>query len=92
MDKYGIGYKSQPVKFLSELDNNTKEIIIRKIEWLTKNIHNVIHRRLKTTKLFSLHSGQYRIIYGIDSKNKTITIEIIDKHDDAYHKLRKYDV
>jgi len=40
---------------------------------------------------FSLHCGQYRIPYLWDRESKTIIIEIVARHDEAYRKLKRYE-
>jgi len=39
---------------------------------------------MRGTRHFSLHSGQYRVLYLWDRTQDMIIIEIIDKHDAAY--------
>ncbi|MBC8450089.1 MAG: type II toxin-antitoxin system RelE/ParE family toxin [Chloroflexi bacterium] len=37
----------------------------------------------------SLHIGQYRVLYLIDWTAQTITVVDIDKHQEAYRRLRR---
>ena len=41
-------------------------------------------KKLKGSEWFRMHVGDYRIIYGIDSGIKVITVENIDNRGDVY--------
>jgi len=76
---------------LRRLERLPKEIIqdiIDKIEWLCSDVNIIKHSRLKGGNEFSLHSGQYRIIYLLDHLHQRIDILDIGKHDETYKKLR----
>jgi mRNA-degrading endonuclease RelE of RelBE toxin-antitoxin system len=47
------------------------------------------HERLTGHEEYSLHFGQYRIPYLLDWTNRVITVTDIDKHDEAYRRLKR---
>ena len=63
--------------------------ILDKIEWLAENAEAIKYEKLRGTRDFSLHCDQYRIPYLWDREGKTIIIEMVAKHDEAYRKLRR---
>ena len=87
---YKVVYSSQAENFLKKLARKVPHIagdILDKIEWLAQNAEAIKHERLKGKKDFSLHCGQYRLLYALDRENRVIMIEIVGKHDEAYRKL-----
>ncbi len=90
---YRIVYTPQAEEALEKLASRTSHIaegILNKIEWLARNADDIRHERLRGHRDFSLHCGQYRVIYLWDKKSGEIIIELIGKHDEVYRKLRKY--
>jgi len=63
--------------------------ILRKLRWLGENAEVIRHERLKGHEEYSLHCGQYRIPYLLDWTSQVITITDIDKHDEAYRRLKR---
>ena len=63
--------------------------ILRKLRWLGENAEVIKHERSAGHKEYSLHYGQYRIPYLLDWTNRLITITDIDKHDEAYRRLKR---
>jgi len=85
-----VVYSPQAGKFLEKLTGKSPRAaqgILDKIEWLAENADVLRHERLRGTRHFSLHSGQYRVLYLWDRAQDVIIIEIIDKHDAAYQRL-----
>ena len=90
---YGIVYTSRAEETLEKLVSRAPHIaagILNKIEWLAQNADDIRHERLRGHRDFSLHCGQYRVIYLWDKRSKKITIELIGKHDEVYRKLKKH--
>lgn len=73
---------------LQRLPITVTQDILDKIEWLSAGVENIRHARLKGSKEFSLHSGQYRVIYNLDRSKQHIEILDVGKHDTAYRRLR----
>jgi len=89
---YRIVYTPQAEEALEKLARRAPHIaegILTKIEWLAQNADDVRHERLRGHRDFSLHCGQYRIIYLWDRKGEKIVVELIGKHDEVYRKLRE---
>jgi mRNA-degrading endonuclease RelE of RelBE toxin-antitoxin system len=40
-------------------------------------------------KEYSLHVGQFRILYLLDWTKRRIVIQIVGKHDEAYRRLKR---
>lgn len=76
-------------KELLRLDKKTGEIILSKIKLLAKNPYGQDSQKLGGGKGYRIRFGDYRIIYAIDKKSKTITVARIRHRKDAYKKLRK---
>ena len=74
---------------LKRISSDIAQDILDKIEWLRNDADSIKHSRLKNGEEFSLHSGQYRIIYTLDRSRRRIEILDIGKHDEAYQRLRK---
>lgn len=90
--KYRVVYTPQAEKSLEKLARRTPQIarnILAKIEWLAEKADEIRHERLRGHKDFSLHCGQYRILYLWDRQSETLIIELIGKHDEVYRKLRR---
>jgi len=88
---YKVIYSPQAEKALEQLVRKVPYLakdILDKIEWLAENAEAIKHERLRGTRDFSLHCGQYRILYLWDREGKII-IEIIAQHDEAYRKLKR---
>ena len=63
--------------------------ILRKLRWLGENAEVITHEQLAGHEEYSLHCGQYRIPYLLDWTNRVITVTDIDKHDEAYRRLKR---
>lgn len=74
---------------IARRDKQTARDIKEKIQWLGANFERIEHEKMHGHPEFSLHSGQYRILYIISRKEQLIRIQDIDKHDAAYRKLRR---
>jgi mRNA-degrading endonuclease RelE of RelBE toxin-antitoxin system len=74
---------------LERLPTEVTHDIIDKINWLCAEVNIIRHSRLKGGDEFSLHSGQYRILYLLDRSQKRIDILDIGKHDEVYKRLQK---
>lgn len=77
---------SQPKKFLRSIDSTTYGRIIKKLEILQKYPIIPDTKIIKNSKkhLFRVRVGDYRILYYINFKTKTITIFKISKRSKAY--------
>jgi len=60
------------------------ENIVRKIRWLAENAESIDHEKLAGRTEFSLHVGQYRVLYELDRKQRRIIITRIAPHNSAY--------
>lgn len=90
--RYRVVYTPQAEKSLEKLVGKAPHIakdILDKIEWLAEKAEEIRHERLRGHRDFSLHCGQYRILYLWDRERGMIIIELIGKHDEVYRKLRR---
>lgn len=90
--RYRVVYTPQAEKSLEKLAKKAPQMakdILNKIEWLAEKADGIRHERLRGHRDFSLHCGQYRILYLWDREGGTIIIELIGKHDEVYRKLRR---
>ncbi len=74
---------------LARLSKKIGGDILRKLRWLGENVEVIKHERLRGHEEYSLHYGQYRIPYLLDWTNRVITVTDIDKHDEAYRRLKR---
>jgi mRNA-degrading endonuclease RelE of RelBE toxin-antitoxin system len=86
---FEIVLEEQARRQLARLPNEISGDILRKLRWLGENAEVIKHERLKGLKAYSLHCGQYRIPYLLDWTNRVITVMDIDKHDEAYRRLKR---
>ena len=74
---------------LAKLPKKIGGDILRKLRWLGENVEVIKHERLRGHEEYNLHCGQYRIPYLLDWTNRVITVMDIDKHDEAYRRLKR---
>ena len=74
---------------LAKLPKKIGDGILRKLRWLGENAEVTKHERLTGQEEDSLHFRQYRIPYLLDWTNRIIIITDIDKHDEAYRRLKR---
>ena len=55
-----------------------------KILWLVENVEVVRHERLKGRREYSLHIGQYRVLYELDWERRRIVVVRVGPHNGAY--------
>jgi len=68
----------------AKLPRHVQKDIDAKILWLAEHAEEIRHERLKGRTEFSLHIGQYRILYELDRKQRRIIITRIAPHNAAY--------
>jgi len=71
---------------LSKLDKSIVKRIINRIEWFSKNIENssLIPLKSRLSGFYKLRIGDWRIIYEISKRAKTIFIHKIGHRKDIY--------
>lgn len=74
---------------LTRLPKEISGDILQKLRWLRENVEVIKHERLRGHEEYSLHCGQYRISYLLDWTNWVIIITDIDKHNEAYRRLKR---
>jgi mRNA-degrading endonuclease RelE of RelBE toxin-antitoxin system len=62
---------------------------LSKIQWLAKNADSIKHERMTGHPEYSLHVGQFRVLYLLDRERHRITIQFIGKHDEVYRRLAR---
>jgi mRNA-degrading endonuclease RelE of RelBE toxin-antitoxin system len=89
---YTITYERSAEAWLLKLAKRNPDIvakIVKKIDWLAQNVDHLDHEKMKGHPEMSLHFAGYRILYIIDRLQQVIIVRFIDKHDDAYQKLKR---
>jgi YafQ family addiction module toxin component len=73
-------------KKLSRKNPNQLEAIAKKLEEITENPHRFkpLGNILKGFR--RVHFGSFVLIYSIDEKNETVTLEDFDHHDNIYRR------
>ena len=75
-------------KFLKKLDAETYRQIKKKLKEL-KKFPEQRGKHLRYTQFWSLRIGDYRVIYEIKKKEKTIIVLFIGHRDDVYNDFSK---
>jgi len=84
---YKVKFTKDGIYTLSKLPKNVISQIKEKILWLSINTEEISHIMLKGNEfknIFKLRTSDYRILYDLDKKNKTITIIRIGHRKDIY--------
>ena len=63
--------------------------IAKRIDWLAENADYIQHEKMVGAEEYSLHVGQFRVLYTLDFQTRTITIVDLGKHNEVYKRLQK---
>jgi mRNA interferase RelE/StbE len=76
------------IRDLERLDKSTAARIVQRIKWLAKHVDSVVPKRLTgpLAGLCKLREGDYRIIYQVLRKEKTIVVHCVGHRRDIYRK------
>jgi len=79
MASYSIRILKPAIRDLERLDKNVATRIVERIDWLSENFPSIKPTALKgeLSGLFKLREGDYRIIYQILHKERTLVIHAI---------------
>jgi len=83
--EYRTGAQRQ-LRDIAKRNPKLAENIVRKIRWLAENAESIDHEKLVGRTEFSLHVGQYRILYELDRKQRRIIIARLAPHNAAYRR------
>ena len=86
---FEVALEERARRQLARLPKKISGDILRKLRWLAENVEVIKHERLRDHEEYSLHCGQYRIPYLLDWTNRVIIVTDIDKHDEAYRRLKR---
>lgn len=84
MGKYSIEIVPKAEKEFLKLPDSVRVKIRDKILSLEDNPRPFGYKKLKETEYYRLRSGDYRVIYSIDDKVKTINVLSIAHRKDVY--------
>lgn len=84
MAKYSILFKESVEKDIRKLPKSTIKNIIKKISDLENNLTPYGSIKLKGEEFYRIRTGDYRIVYTINNKFKSVTIWYIRHRKDAY--------
>ena len=79
MASYSIRILKPAIRELENFDKTTARRIVERIDWLSENFPSIKPIALKgeLSGLFKIREGDYRIIYQILHKEKTLVIHAI---------------
>jgi len=83
---YKIYIKPSALKDLDELPNQQVIKILQNISQLTKDSRPIGIQKLSNKEGYRIRSGNYRILFEINDKLRTILIYRIKHRKDAYNK------
>jgi len=74
---------------LRDLDRSIRRRILAKIQWLLEHVEEIRHEPLTAPweGMYRLRVGDYRVVYGIDRKQRRVIIYAVD-HRRRIYKLR----
>lgn len=84
MDEYKRFFTKLAEKDLDKLDAKLGSRILEKIAELTANPKPNSCKKLKNTNYYRVRVGDYRVVYEIDDKDKSVTIYKIRHRKDVY--------
>ncbi len=86
MASYSIRILKPAIRELERLDKNVATRIVERIDWLSENFPSIKPTALKgeLSGLFKLREGDYRIIYQILHKERTLVIHAIGHRREIY--------
>ena len=82
--RWEIIWPSSAQRQFRKLPRHVQADIKRKLEWLREHVSEVAHQRLKAIPAYSLHIGQYRVLYELDWERRRIVIVRVGPHNEAY--------
>ncbi len=86
MPDYEVKWTASSVKTLEELTKVDFESILEKVGDVSKNPFHYV-KRLKGVPLYSLRTGKYRIIMGIEREHLVILVVDIGNRNNVYDDL-----
>jgi mRNA interferase RelE/StbE len=88
MGFYEIQWKKSAEQDLRKVDRKEIPVIISAIESLSSNPFPPQHRKLRgTQKLYRIRVRDYRVIYQVDTKIKTIMVFYVRHRKEAYRNI-----
>lgn len=81
---YSIEFLSSAAKEFRKLNLDVKHSLIDPINSLSNNPYSHKSKKLKNTDLYRIRVGDYRIVYHLDHKKKTVIITKIGHRREVY--------
>ncbi|MEZ8222367.1 mRNA interferase RelE/StbE [Candidatus Fervidibacteria bacterium JGI MDM2 JNZ-1-D12] len=89
VSKWQVVLSVQARREMKKLPHHLRIPVAKRIDWLAENADFIQHEKMTGAEEYSLHVGQFRILYTLDFQARTITIVDIGKHNEVYQRLRK---
>ena len=85
---YQVRLLKSAVRDLTRLDKSARARVVQRINWLGENVDSVELKRLtgQLAGLCKLREGDYRIIYQVLRREKTIVVHCIGHRRDIYRR------
>ena len=84
MGKYSVEIISKAEKEFMKLPEPTRVNIRKQLLLLEDNPRPFGYKKLKETGYYRIRSGDYRVVYSIDDKNKIVKVLSIADRKDVY--------
>ncbi|HPA48454.1 MAG TPA: type II toxin-antitoxin system RelE/ParE family toxin [bacterium] len=85
MSVYEIVFARSARKDLQNLPSPVAELILGKIEALASNPRPRGCRKIRgSANLWRLRTGEYRVVYEIDDRNRLIDVSVVRHRSEAY--------
>lgn len=90
MKGWSLEFLPEAEKDLAKLDRDIRRRVIDKLDWLLKNFEHIFLETLtgEFREFYKLRVGDWRAMYKVNWKNKTITVFYIDRRDKSYKKRK----
>jgi mRNA interferase RelE/StbE len=84
MDKYSVEIISKAEKEFMKLTESARVKIRKQILSLEENPRPFGYKKLKETEYYRIRCGDYRVVYSIDDKAKSVKVLSIAHRKDVY--------
>ncbi len=83
---YSVEFETQAINDLDVLDRGHCDRILKKINWLAKNLDQITPQALtgNLADFFKLRIGDYRVLYDFSREDQTITVIRVRHRRDVY--------
>lgn len=85
-EPFSLVFTDQASRSLARMERSVAVRIVSKLEWLAENAGLMRHTPLtgQWSGYYRLRVGDYRVIYGLDTENQLIVVEVVGHRREVY--------